>query len=355
MRIDIEGDDLIRAAGDPAAKRIIRSAAYFLLAAIGDIPDETEVHTATGAALDAKLGVVPTGTNGNPSSPSIAPAATAAAANGAGVSGAGTSTTSPVPPPPTVPALVSDLPPPPPPPAPIIGKGDDPNPGDDSDEDEGTNTGNVPPPPPNTNAGTAAQPNGTPSSAGTSPAANTAAAVAGVVSAEVDAAGLPWDERIHQKGKSKKKDLTWKLKKGIDPTVVVAVTAELAARRAASPAPTAGSLPLTSTSTGSNTVPVPPVPNGAVTSGVPAPNGVGSSVPVPPAPPVGSVGASDATPYRKLIDKITDLTKAGKLTPAKVSEICTSHGSPSLMALKQFEALIPAVDKDIDAAALGLM
>jgi hypothetical protein len=356
MRIDIEGEDLIRAAGDPAAKRIIRSAAYFLLAAIGDIPDETEVHTATGAALDAKLGVVPTGTNVNPSSPSIAPAAMAAAANGAGVSGAGTSTTSPVPPPPTVQALASDLPPPPPPPpAPIIGKGDDPNPGDDdTDEDEGTNTGNVPPPPPGV-ANTAATTGAASSVPTTVPHASSAAAVAGVVSAEVDSAGIPWDERSHQKGKSKKKDNTWKLKKGIDLALVQSVTAELAARRAASPAPTAGSLPLTSTSTGSNTVPVPPVPNGAVASGVPAPNGIGSSVPVPPAPPVGGVGASDATPYRKLIDKITDLTKAGKLTPAKVSEICTSHGSPSLMALKQFEALIPAVDKDIDAAALGLM
>jgi hypothetical protein len=124
MRIDIEGDDLIRAAGDPAAKRIIRSAAYFLLAAIGDIPDETEVHTATGAALDAKLGVVPTGTNEDHrpgampspfSAPSIAPAATATAANGAVASGAGTSTTSPVPPPPTVRRLRLTFPPPPPP------------------------------------------------------------------------------------------------------------------------------------------------------------------------------------------------------------------------------------------------
>jgi hypothetical protein len=346
MRIDIEGDDLIRAAGDPAAKRIIRSAAYFLLAAIGDIPDETEVHTATGAALDAKLGVVPTGTNEDHrpgampspfSAPSIAPAATATAANGAVASGAGTSTTSPVPPPPTVQALASEVPPPPPPSD------------DDTDEDEGTNTGNVPPPPlsPVTTA---------PAITSASPShAMNAAGANGVVSVEVDAAGLPWDERIHQKGKSKKKDLTWKLKKGIDPTIVQAVTAELAARRAASPAPTAGSLPLVSTSTGSNTVPVPPVPNGAAAGGVPASNGVGPSVPVPPAPAVGSVGASDTTPYRKLIDKITDLTKAGKLTPAKVSEICTSHGSPSLMALKQFEALIPAVDKDIDAAALGLM
>ena len=198
-----------------------------------------------------------------------------------------------------------------------------------------------------------------------------------VVSAEVDVSGMPWDERIHQKGKSKKKDNTWKLKKGVDLALVQSVTAELAARKASggynpvrdnaaqlnanSGVPTAGSLPVAGQHSGQpattvvNSVPVPPVPNVAPVGGVPAPNGVGSPVPVPPAPPVGSVGASDATPYRKLIDKITELTKANKLTPAKVSEICQSHGSPTLMSLKNFEALIPLVDKDIDAAALGLL
>lgn len=335
MRIDIEGEDLIRAAGDPAAKRIIRCAAYFLLASIGDIPEETD-------------GIVPVGTNAAPPAPPVAPAATATAtgANSAVASGAvNTSTSAPAAP--TVPAFASNVPPappaPPPPPPVDTSAGDD----DSDDETEGVNTGNVPPPPPGVNtAATSAAPS----------SVTTAAAAPGVVSVEVDAAGMPWDERIHQKGKSKKKDNTWKLKKGVDMALVQSVTAELAARRAAAPAPTAGSLPLAAPPTGSNSVPLPPVPPNAPVAGVSAPNNVGSSVPVPPAPAVGAVGPSDAlTPYRKLIDKITELTKAGKITPAKVSEICTSHGSPSLMALKGFEALIPNVDKDIDAAALGLL
>jgi hypothetical protein len=155
---------------------------------------------------------------------------------------------------------------------------------------------------------------------------------------------MQYDARIHQKAKGKKKNGEWKLIKGVDDALVLSVTAELAARKGAS-APV--SLPAAG-----NSVPVPPVPNGTAANNVPAQNGVGSSVPVPPAPAVGSVGAS---PYRALIDKITELTKANKITPAKVMEICQSHGSPSLMALKGFEALVPLVDKDIDAAALGLL
>lgn len=328
MFIHIDSDDLLRASENKegAGARIIRSAAYFLLASIGDIPDETD-------------GVVPTGT-------SVTRTVTETATAGDLSHTKTTSVTTAAPPaPPAPPAPTA---PPPPPPADVSGSTED---DDSDDETEGTNTGNVPPPPPPTNAGIAALPQ-------SSNPATYAAGVSGVASVpvEVDAAGMPWDERIHQKGKSKKKDLTWKLKKGVDTALVQSVTAELAARRAAAPAPTAGSLPAAPPATGSNSVPVPPVSNVPAPPGVPAPNGVGGAVPVPPAPAVGGVGASDSlTPYRKLIDKITDLTKAGKLTPAKVNEICTSHGSPSLMQLKNFEALIPAVDKDIDAAALGLM
>jgi len=322
VHIDFDHDDATTK--DPGRLRMIRAAAYLMLHTIGDL-DENEI--------------VPTGTSAAPSAPPVAPAATATAtgASNVGASAAANTSTS-APAAPTGSALASNVPPAPPaPPVPPPPSTED-N-GDDDSDDEGTNTGNVPPPPPSVNtAGASAAPS----------SVTTAAGAPGVVSAEVDAAGLPWDERIHQKGKSKKKDNTWKLKKGVDPALVQSVTAELAARR--------GSLPLASTPTGSNSVPVPPLPPVAPAPGVPAPNGVGSSVPVPPAPAVGGVGASDAlTPYRKLIDKITDLTKAGKITPAKVSEICTSHGSPSLMALKGFEHLIPGVEKDIDAAALGLM
>lgn len=323
MRLEINDDDF-RA----LPKNTFRAAAYFLLAVIGDMDEDA---------------VVPAGTNTAPPTPPLAPAAkaTATGASNAGASAAANTSTMP-PPPPTAPVHASNIPPPPPPPTDTNNGGED---DDEGGEPSNVVHGNFPqagssvPPPPT--AGTA-DASAAPSSA------TTAAAAPGVVSVEVDSAGMQYDARIHQKAKGKKKNGEWKLIKGVDAALVQSVTAELAARKAATaPAPTAGSLP-----GGTNTVPVPPVPNATAAPNVPTQNGVGATVPVPPVPPVGSVGTS---PYRALIDKITELTKANKLTPAKVMEVCQSHGAPSLMALNGMQHLVPLVDKDIDAAALGLL
>jgi hypothetical protein len=332
MRLEINDDDF-RA----LPKQTFRAAAYFLLHVIGDLDDET--------------GVVPVGTSVTRTSSETATAGDLSLTKTTSV------TKSAAPPPPPPPSTSNTPPPPPPPTAASDGDYDD-----ETGEAHDTGTSNVvqgnfpqagsavPPPPPGAN--TAAAPTQS------APAANGAAAAgapSGVVSAEFDSAGMQYDDRIHQKAKGKKKDGTWKLIKGVDTALVQSVTAELAARKASSV-----SLPPSG-----NSVPVPPV-SGAVP---PAPSGVstptangGSSVPVPPAPAVGSVGAS---PYRALIDKITELTKASKIAPAKVMEVCQSHGAPSLMALSGMQeaksprdpglTVIQAVDRDIDAAALGLL
>lgn len=104
------------------------------------------------------------------------------------------------------------------------------------------------------------------------PAVTTAAAAPAqspAAPAEYDSAGLPWDARIHQKGKSKKKDGTWKLQKGLDPTFAQAVVTELATKRRA--VPTAPTVP-------------------AAPAGVPA---ASATVPTPPAtvPPLPPLGA----------------------------------------------------------------
>lgn len=170
---------------------------------------------------------------------------------------------------------------------------------------------------------------------------------------EYDAVGMPWDARIHQKTKNKKKDLTWKLQKGIDPAIVQAVTAELAARKGAS-------APVSLPPAGANTVSVPTI------SSIPAPPGVpppppplSSSVSVPPPPgstamvgTAGPVGAISA--YRALIDKITAATKAKTITPQQVSQICQDCGAPSLMALNTLQHLIPDVDSRVEAVLAGL-
>jgi hypothetical protein len=43
----------------------------------------------------------------------------------------------------------------------------------------------------------------------------------------VDKSGMPWDERIHASTKTTKQDGTWKLKRGVDPSEVKKVEAEL--------------------------------------------------------------------------------------------------------------------------------
>jgi hypothetical protein len=44
---------------------------------------------------------------------------------------------------------------------------------------------------------------------------------------ELDIHGLPWDERIHSSAKTKNADGSWRGKKGVSPTIITAVKAEL--------------------------------------------------------------------------------------------------------------------------------
>lgn len=372
IHIDVDHDDVLT--DNPKRLHAIRAAAYFLLHAIGDLQDDPE--TSDGNKSDGFT----QNSNGTPPKPPVAPAAMAPAVSTAvasavasitpilaaqtfptGLSGMGSLVLGNVPPPPTtVPAVTaSNIPPPPPPPIQNHYPSESGDAGDYDDETGDSNVvnfptaGTVPPPPPANIAATPAP------SGNVAPIVVAATDVVSVpMPLEFDSAGMPWDARIHQKAKGQKKDKTWKLIKGIDPAIVQAVTAELAARKVI---PDALKVPLPPTSTGSNSVPVPPVTNVPAPPGVPAPP-ASAPVSVPPPPAVGTVGAS---PYRALIDKIAEFTKVGKLAPAKVAEVCQSHGAPSLMALNSMQTqmslrdpgltILQAVVKDIDAAALGIL
>lgn len=234
----------------------------------------------------------------------------------------------------------------------------------------------VPPPP---SATTAAGPSSTSSPAPTAAGAQSVASAP----AEYDSAGIPWDARIHQKAKGKKKDGTWKLIKGIDEAVVQTVTVELAARKIATqqsptgaqaptppanvppPPPAVGAvppppatvapqvfLPDANNAEQQNSVPVPPVPSNAAAPAVPAQNGPAApSVPVPPVSPAGPVGVT----YRSIIDKMTAGTRENKLTAAKVLEIVTGCGVPNLQQLNQMPNTWADVDAKIDLALAGLL
>lgn len=138
-------------------------------------------------------------------------------------------------------------------------------------------------------------------------------------SADLDSAGLPWDARIHQKARNKKKDGTWKLQKGIDPGIVAQVTAQLAATRPAAP---------------------PPPPVQTVTP---------VTVPAPPATPAAPAApAAPGVTFRDLMQKVAKATVANQLTPLQAAEAAQSAGAPNLGSLIGMSHLIPAVNEAID-------
>jgi hypothetical protein len=98
-------------------------------------------------------------------------------------------------------------------------------------------------------------------------AGNTTVTAPGSVSqvATVDAAGIPWDERIHQSNRNKKTDGTWMLKRGLDKTLAMSVLAELTAAKLATlppAAPAAGPVSLPPPPVG---LPLPPAPVASAT------------------------------------------------------------------------------------------
>lgn len=237
--------------------------------------------------------------------------------------------TSNVPPPPPVNTAVPPPPPPPPPPP--------------------AQTTMAPPPPPPGFTGMQHAPTVATSSVPATP--NTPAPNG---AAEFDKAGMPWDARIHQKGKSLSKQGTWKLQKGIhekSPGLVEAVVKELASRVVAPttamvPPPPPVSLPPTSSSM---SVPPPPPP--------PA---VGMVPPPPPPPPVPTTGApagvgagngtDSVSEFKVLIDRIL----AAKIAPTDVQRLCMFHGATSLMELNKMQQLFPAVRVSLDKIDAGI-
>lgn len=201
---------------------------------------------------------------------------------------------------------------------------------------------------------------------------------ASVATLELDASGMPWDARIHQKAKGKKKgDGTWKLIKGVDPALVAAVTQELHAKMINTPpaevaAPSfPGGVPVPPVAPGtapgaqlpaqlqqsanSAAVPVPPPPADGGVSAPPPPVSVQQpgAVPVPPAPVLGVSNANgqgmvQTMTLRELVSKITQLRTSGRLTAEQVDGAVRAAGAPNLQTLGAMAHLVPEVDMQID-------
>lgn len=209
-------------------------------------------------------------------------------------------------------------------------------------------------------------------------------AVAGaIMPEEFDASGVPFDARIHQKSKNKKRDGTWKIQKGIDAVMVSAVMQELAPHirgtapvslpapqsgpNLASLAPQFSAPPVMPLQMPSVNVPIPTFEQTPLPVGAPAP------VPLPGAPSSPSTIAYSAhthgqtqgqtgvpqqaqgqaaqaplDPFRILARKIIEARNTNRLTAEEVTQALADAGAPSLQLLNNMPHLIPAVDANID-------
>lgn len=179
--------------------------------------------------------------------------------------------------------------------------------------------------------------------AATAPIAAPAASPAGVV---VDAAGLPWDARIHSSNKAFVADGTWRQRRGTAPELLAQVEAELrqtmglpAPAAAAPVAPPVPQPPAANSVFGAaalaaglpQPVLVPPIPSPAVVA-----QGVTAGVITPPAP------AGDPATFADMMLWLTP-HMPHKLSPEQLNGTLAANGIPSLNALISRPDLVPGL------------
>jgi hypothetical protein len=187
------------------------------------------------------------------------------------------------------------------------------------------------------------------------------AAAAAAQGTELDATGLPWDERIHAGSKSRKADGSWTRKRGVDDATFMTVEAELRAHfpnvpasdgtasvatvlpvvaaspvaepiaapvMAPQPVPMAAPVPV-AVPTGTPTLPMAPqpVPMAPVPT---APVPVMAPQPVPVAQPAPSGPPTNINELMLHLDPLMDVANGGTVTPeylhAVIGEINTAWG-----------------------------
>lgn len=165
---------------------------------------------------------------------------------------------------------------------------------------------------------------------------------------EVDKHGLPWDGRIHAGTKRKNADGSWTAKRGVDPTLVAQVEAELRAvmgAPAAAPLAPAPAAPIPAPQAATVTTPTAGVASSAVA--VPAPPAPAPAAPVAPAPAAPSGDARQQ--FVGLVGRASAAIQGGKVTQAEVNQCCADAGVPALPLLANRLDLVPQVAAAVDA------
>lgn len=138
-----------------------------------------------------------------------------------------------------------------------------------------------------------------------------------------DAAGLPWDERIHASSKATVADGTWRKKRGVDDATVAAVEAELRSHET--------NLTATNEELIEQAEPldVPEAPE-----------------PTVPAPPV------EANPFLAIMKRVTAAQTAGKFPKEKRDEILAAAGVDSIIKLNNNPDAVATFGALLDAEGL---
>ena len=191
-------------------------------------------------------------------------------------------------------------------------------------------------------------PNSAPAAAIAAP--QTGSPVGGV---DLDAKGMPWDNRIHAESKAKIADGTWRKKRNLDPTLLATLEAELRQVMGAAPAaPLAPVAPIPAPQAATVTMPTAGVASSAVAVPAPPTAPVAPVAPPPPAPsapPVGSVPQDARAMFVALVGRASAAIQGQKVTQAEVNQCCADAGVPALPLLANRLDLVAQVAAQVDA------
>lgn len=178
-----------------------------------------------------------------------------------------------------------------------------------------------------------------PPPANTAPITTTPGVASSAAGVDLDAKGFPWDNRIHAGTKRKNADGSWTAKRGVDPTLVATVEAEL--RQVMGAAPAAPLAPA---------VPAPPPTAPIAPVAVSAPQVTAPPAPaVVPAAPAGEVPADARAQFVALVGRASAAIQGQKVTQAEVNQCCADAGVPALPLLANRLDLVAQVAAHIDA------
>ena len=185
-----------------------------------------------------------------------------------------------------------------------------------------------------------------------------------VTGIDVDAAGLPWDDRIHSGSRAKNADGTWRQKRGVnDADFVKRVEVEL--RQRVTPALTGGEaagvlngqfVPPAPQTDMALPTPVPvevvptPVPPPFVPSAVPSAPPV-STIPTAPVSAGAAMAASHSenVTFPQFMNRATQALAAKTLSVDKFNGTLKAHGVENTMMLSQRPDLVPVIYAELFA------